>query len=148
MKDISARTKTDIAGDSISKFPSAQKCQLHLKEHPLRVINSDGGDIKKDDSRPLASSRLPWMESSLYLLSCKCSRQGSHCCASSLSLTRHALFCQGPFDQHTSHRPFTVNFSGSATFKQPKEDKKMVCVHVGKLYQEYHQKQNFLFFGS
>lgn len=78
MKDIRARTKTDIAGDSIPKFPSAQKFQLHLKEHPLRVINLDGGDIKKDDSRPLASSRVPWIQSSLYPLLCKCSRQGSN----------------------------------------------------------------------
>lgn len=142
MKDIRARTKTDIAGDSIPKFPSAQKFQLHLKEHPLRVINLDGGDIKKDDSRPLASSRVPWIQSSLYPLLCKCSRQGSQCCASSLSLPRHTLFCQGPFDQHTSHRPFTVNLSGSATFKQPEKDKKVLCVNVGKLYQDCHPKQN------
>lgn len=67
MKDIRARTKTDIAGDSIPKFPSAQKFQLHLKEHSLRVINLDGGNIKKDDSRPLASSRVPWIQSSLIL---------------------------------------------------------------------------------
>lgn len=121
MKDIRTRTKTDNAVDSISKFPSPQIIQFHLKKHPLSVVISKK---KKGDIRPLVSSRLLWIKSSLYFLLCKCRRQGSHCCASSLFLSGHTLFCQVSFDQHTSQRPFTVNLSGSASFKQPVEDKK------------------------